>query len=132
MITFRIQSITPIKLMILTSVVLFFNSCKKPAGSGGNSSIKGRLWVKDFPTMVEYSGYDEYVYIIYGDEVSYGDRIRSSYDGQFEFKYLRKGKYKIYTYSMALASLQDSAVIRDVEITKNGQSIDLSNVIIYK
>ena len=82
--------------------------------------------------MVEYSGYDEYVYIIYGDEVSYGDRIRSSYDGQFEFKYLRKGKYRIYTYSMALASLQDSAVIRDVEITKNGQSIDLSNVIIYK
>ena len=113
-------------------ILTFIFSCKKQAGPGGKSSVTGRIWIKDFPTMVEYAGYDEYVYIIYGDDISYGDRIRSTYDGRFEFKYLRKGKYKIYAYSMALASLQDSAVVREFEITKNGETIDLSNVMIYK
>ncbi|MFN6037429.1 MAG: hypothetical protein ACK452_03095 [Bacteroidota bacterium] len=114
------------------AILIFPFSCKKQAGPGGKSSVTGRIWVKDFPTMVEYAGYDEYVYIIYGDDISYGDRIRSTYDGRFEFKYLRKGKYKIYAYSMALASLQDSAVVREFEITKNGEAVDLSNVMIYK
>lgn len=134
---FFIQNLKVLNSVLFSLLLLVLFSCKKPAGQGGNSSIKGRLWVKDFPTMAEYAGYDEYVYIIYGDDVSYGDRIRSSYDGQFEFKYLRKGKYKIYTYSMALASsgqpvLLDSAVVREIEITKNRQTVDLSNVVIYK
>ena len=122
----------PLVIAIVCILIVFITACKKPAGVGGKSAIKGRIWVKDYPTLAEYAGADEYVYIIYGDDVSYGDRIRSSYDGQFEFKYLRKGKYKIYTYSMALKSLQDSAVIREVEITDNGETLDLSNVVIYK
>ena len=81
---------------------LAFISCEKPPGEGGSASVMGRIWIKDYPTLQEYAGYDEYVYIVYGDEVSYGDRVRTTYDGRFKFSYLRKGKYKIYAYSMAL------------------------------
>ena len=125
-----------IKFFVFFSLALIFvfsSACEKPAGEGGESSIRGRVWVKDFPTMVEYGAADQYVYIIYGDDISYGNRIRTTYDGQFEFKYLRAGKYKIYTYSMSLANpYQDSAVIRETYITKSGQTIDLSNILIYK
>jgi hypothetical protein len=117
-------------LIFVLSVVLFsgVTSCKKPAGSGGNSSIHGKVWAKDYPTLEEYASVDHDVYIIYGDDLSYGDRVRTNYDGIFEFKYLRKGKYKIYCYSKALNSLQDSAVFVDVEITSNKQEVETPNM----
>lgn len=111
-------------------VVLF--SCKKPAGEGGNSSIRGRIWVKDYPTLNEYAATDEDVYIIYGDDISYGERLRTNYEGYYEFKYLRKGKYKIYAYSMALTSLQDSAVVQEVEITDKKQTVECPQMTILK
>jgi hypothetical protein len=111
---------------------LAFISCEKPPGEGGSASVMGRIWIKDYPTLQEYAGYDEYVYIVYGDEVSYGDRVRTTYDGRFKFSYLRKGKYKIYAYSMALTSLQDSAVIRSFEITDRKEKADLGDILLFK
>jgi hypothetical protein len=116
-------------------IILIFTlyGCKKPPGEGGSASINGRIWVKDYPAMLEWAGYDEYVYIIYGDEISYGDRIRSTFDGRFEFNFLRKGKYKIYSYSFnPSAPLVDSAVIKEIEITGRKQKIDLGDIVIYK
>ena len=122
------------KILLLLPILLFtFFSCKKPPGEGGSSSIQGRIWVKDYPAMLEWAGYDEYVYIIYGDEISYGQRLRSTYDGRFEFSYLRKGKYKIYAYSFNPSSpLVDSAVVKEIEITGRKQKIDLGDITIYK
>lgn len=83
----------------------FISSCKKGPGEGGNSSIKGKVWAidcnSDFTNVEkEHDGADVDVYIIYGDDISYGDRIKTDLEGDFEFKYLRKGKYKIYVYSI--------------------------------
>jgi hypothetical protein len=117
-----------VTFLFISSVV----SCKKPEGTGGNSSIKGNIWVKDYPTMVEYAGGDQDVYIIYGDDISYGDRVKATYDGNFEFKYLRKGNYKIYVYSESLASLNDSAVVVSATITEKKQTVDVSRITIYK
>lgn len=114
-------------LIFVLSVLLFWGitSCKKTAGSGGNSSIHGKVWAKDYPTLAEYPATEKDVYIIYGDDLSYGDRVRTNYDGVFEFKYLRKGKYKVYTYSKKITNQQlDSAVVVEVEITSSKQEIE--------
>lgn len=82
----------------------------------------------------KYAGYDEDVYILYGDAVSYSNKTKANYNGEFEFKYLRKGKYKIYVYSKdnTLQSKSgDVAVIKEIEITENKQTKELEQITIY-
>jgi hypothetical protein len=119
-------------------------SCKKGPGEGGTSSIHGYVSVLKLnafltDTLVIYGGYDEDVYIIYGDDVSYGDRIRSGPDGNFEFKYLREGNYKIYVYSddTLAPGFIDTVpnkyvVMKSIEITQKKQNIDAGTFEIKK
>lgn len=115
------------------------SSCKKEAGEGGNSSITGKVWVEDynatFTTLnAQYAGADEYVYIIYGDNTSYGDRIKTSPDGSFEFKYLRKGDYTIYVYSKDKTLTSPSgqvAVQVKASISKKKEQVDIGKITIY-
>lgn len=126
-------------LLVAFLPVVFLSSCKKEAGEGGTSSIYGRIMVKDYNSTYtvleeEYYGKDVDVYIIYGDDKTYSERIRSNYDGVFEFKYLRKGMYHVYAYSED-STLQTNAlipVIRDVEITKNNEEVETTDIIIFK
>jgi len=129
-------------LLILLGVILpalFFTSCKKEAGEGGTSSIYGKIMVKDYNSTYtvleeEYYGQDIDVFIIYGDDKTYSERIRSNYDGVFEFKYLRKGIYHVYAYSED-STLQTNAmipIIRDVEITENSEEVEAADIIIFK
>lgn len=79
-------------------------SCEKPPGEGGNATVQGKVWAKyynnSFTTFIgEGYAQDKEVYIIYGDDVTYGERVRTNFDGTFEFTYLRKGHYTVYTYS---------------------------------
>ena len=119
--------------MLLSFVSMLALSCKKGPGEGGNSSITGAVKViqyNAFYTIVtgEYVGADEEVFIIYGDDISYGDRVFASPDGRFEFKYLRKGNYRLYVYS-GDTTLSDTvgkiAVFKDVEITEKDQVVDV-------
>ncbi|MBC7865543.1 MAG: hypothetical protein IAF38_21395 [Bacteroidia bacterium] len=109
-------------------------SCKKPAGSGGNSSLNGKIWVRKNLGAEQYAGYDEDVYIIYGDDIGFSDRTRAGYDGKYEFKYLRKGKYKIYAYSIdsTFSTTAKQARIQEVEITDKKQAIEVPVIIINK
>jgi len=125
-------------------------ACKKPAGEGGNSAIKGTVYTKNynsnFSTLLgQYPGSDVDVFIIYGDEVNFGDRTRSGPDGVFEFKYLRKGNYKIYVYSKdSVATVgyphsmtnpdvnaPDMAVFKNTEIKKRKETVDVGTFTIY-
>jgi hypothetical protein len=124
--------------IVLLSMQLFV-SCKKEAGEGGNASIRGKIWVKDYNanfTVIngEYPGADEDVYIIYGDDISYGDKVSASPDGSFEFKYLRKGKYRIYVYSkdktLTSPSLTTSVQV-EATISKNKEKVDVGTIEIY-
>jgi hypothetical protein len=129
-------------LMKLGFVLLFvvnLMSCKKEAGEGGTSTIKGKIWVEDWNNAFtvkngEYAGYDEDVYILYGDAVSYSEKTKANYNGEFEFKYLRKGKYKIYVYSKD-NSLQsksgDISIVKEVEITGKKQTKEVEQITIY-
>lgn len=121
---------------------LLFNSCKKEAGKGGSSSIKGNIYAKyynkNFSILADSAfAPDIDVYIIYGNEYSYGDRIRTSFDGVYEFKYLEKGSYKIYAYTRDSSGTynnhvnqyaHDFAIIKEVEITKNKQTIEVPQI----
>jgi hypothetical protein len=120
-------------------LLIIVNSCSKDAGTGGTSGIIGKVYVKDYNgtfTVLqdEYYAQDEKVYIIYGDDKTYSDHANTNYDGTFEFKYLRKGTYHIYAYSSD-STLQTNAfvpVIKDVEVTKNGQEVESPEIIIFK
>lgn len=127
--------------LIILGIALISVSCKKPAGEGGNSSIKGNVWVKDYNkslTIVqyEYTGVDIDVYIIYGDDTSYGDKVKTNGDGEFEFKYLRKGNYRIYAVSEErIGNTNDSkevAVEVDASITAKKQLVDVGQIIVKR
>lgn len=114
----------------LVAFLLIFSSCKKGPGEGGNSSVTGYVHVTEyhfnFLTVTgDYDGADEDVYIIYGDEMSYGDHLKTGPDGKFEFKYLREGSYKVYVYTDDSAAVSGkSSIIKTVEINGKGQRID--------
>ena len=124
-------------LIIISSLII--TSCKKPAGEGGKATIKGKVFVQNYNgnfTQLndEYYAQGERVYIIYGDETSVGDDVRTSYDGSYEFKYLRKGNYKIYAFSKdsTLSSLNKKVeVLKNVEIKSKKETVELPTIVIF-
>src|SRR5436853_5610151 len=89
-------------ILFLTAISLL--SCKKGPGQGGTSSIRGKLYEINFNSNFSAridSGYigKEDIYIIYGNDATYSDNQKTNYDGTYEFKYLRKGNYRVFAYS---------------------------------
>ena len=125
-------------LVILFGAVTF--SCSKEAGEGGNSTIYGKIIAHNYNAEFTnlkgiYPAADEDVYIIYGEDRSYSERVRSNYDGIYEFKYLRPGDYTIYAYSkdstLTMAS-EMYAVIRKVKIDDNRQTVEVEDMKIFR
>ncbi len=122
----------------LISILIF--SCKKAPGEGGGATIKGTLYVKNFhspevPYAFDDVGADKRIYIVYGDKNMPDNDIRTGPKGEFEFRYLRKGKYKIYAYSLDPKTLSDDnsiAIVKEVEIAKNNQEITIDDFYIYE
>lgn len=121
-------------------LLLFFSSCEKQAGEGGNCKITGKVWVKNFNStftqlISEYPATDEDIYIVYDDHNGYDDKVSTDYKGEFEFRYLRPGNYTIYVYSRD-SSLQSAsgktAIIKEVEINKSKEEVILPEIVIYK
>ncbi|MEI6489095.1 MAG: hypothetical protein WCP52_09040 [Bacteroidota bacterium] len=126
-------------------ILLFSISCKKQAGEGGQATIKGKVMERkmsaDFTTCYgQYVSADKTVYIIYGDDATYGNNTKTGPDGVFEFQYLRKGSYKIYTYSNdslgtvgppVNASAPKIAVSKSVEITSRKQLYESGTMVVY-
>ena len=125
-------------LLLLLVIPLMMTACTKEPGSGGKSTIYGKVLVKDYNstfTFLEetYYGPEIWVYLIYGDDRDYGDRIQTGYDGTWEFKYLRPGTYKVYAFSKD-STLQTNAsvpVIREVVIPTKKQDIEVPDLVIF-
>lgn len=124
-------------LSLLTIVItIVATSCKKGPGEGGDSSIIGHVKAFDYDEKTgvllrTQNAEDEDVYIIYGNDVSYGDKTTTGADGKFQFKYLREGSYKIYIYSETLPVSKTSgqqAVTKSVEITDKKKTIDIGTL----
>lgn len=129
---------TRFALSLAGAALLLLSSCSNGPGAGGRATIIGKLKAQDYTNNCttlngEYFAADEDVYIIYGDEPSYGDRVRTAPDGTFMFRYLRKGTYKVYAYSDDCSSLSGTqAVIATVEITERKQEADAGIITVIR
>jgi hypothetical protein len=126
------------------AVLLALASCKKEAGDGGNSSIKGKI-TKELRVVLNNPGTavgtfpaaDEDVYIIYGNHISPDDRVQTNYDGEYEFLYLRPGKYKVYAFSKDTNAVDvpwdedHMTVLQELEITEGNQQVLAADMTIY-
>ncbi|MFM7565345.1 MAG: hypothetical protein ACKO4K_01210 [Flavobacteriales bacterium] len=121
-------------------ILLFFGACSKAPGIGGKATIKGKLTGRFYSDkqLTQLAGQaplgDENIYIVYGnDHTFYDDDISTSYDGTFEFKYLRPGKYVVFAYENCYpcASLQQEKLF-EVEITGKDEEVDLGEIILNK
>ena len=103
-------------------------ACKKEAGEGGSSTIKGKVtatYIDVFGNEYSYPAEKEDVYIVYGDGDFYGDNVETDYNGNYEFSYLKKGDYMVYAYSDCDTCINehDVAEIKKVEITENKSEV---------
>lgn len=127
-----------LKILSLIAYAIFV-SCQKPEGEGGKATIRGSIWTEDWNNTFtvlqsEYPSADVDVYIIYGEDVSYSQRKRANYNGQYEFKYLRPGNYKIYVYSKDKNLQSPSgqvAVIKEVKINNRKETVNVDTITIY-
>ncbi|MCB0763319.1 MAG: hypothetical protein R2815_13590 [Flavobacteriales bacterium] len=82
-----------------------FTACSKEPGEGGKAEIRGIVYQQEYndntgqPVGTPIPAPEQRVYIIYGDGEYFDDDTRTGPDGKFRFPWLRKGSYKIYTYS---------------------------------
>ncbi len=124
-------------LFSFLSICLVFSSCKKVEGTGGSSTIKGKITALDYNGAGvyqnnKYDAMDHKVFIIYGEgKTTHDDKIETSYDGSFEFKYLEKGTYTIYTYEKCFGGNCDagmSVIIKQATISKKKEVVDIGTI----
>lgn len=124
-------------LLIIAICSFIIASCSKEPGTGGHSTIMGHIQILKYngsatDTIGEFPGADEYVYIVYGDHPGYDSRIKTDYNGDFQFEFLHPGDYKVYTYSYEPDLLQEyTAQIQTVNLGKKEEK-RLNDFIIYK
>ncbi len=130
------KGIFSIAFISILTLIMF--GCDKPAGTGGTSTIKGRVYVRDYNSTFTalqsaYYGIEERIYITYGDHTFYDDDLRAGYDGGFEFRYLRKGSYTVFGYSKDSTLMTPGElypVFQTVEITEDNQTVELPLMIL--
>jgi len=124
---------------LLFLLIILLTSCNKPEGEGGTSTITGKVIVKlcsdDFATIyATFPEEEKKVYIMYGDNEYFSDRVETHYDGSFRFPNLRKGDYKVYTYSDDESGESESgkiAIIKDIRINANGETVEAPVLQVY-
>ncbi len=121
--------------IILLLVVYSFCSCKNNAGTGGSATIKGKVYERkydyNYTTVVGEGNADaKKVYIIYGNDLGVGQYVDTNFDGTYEFKYLQKGHYKIFMYTIDTSGVYKNAmnrtappqyILKEVDITSGSQ-----------
>lgn len=123
----------------LTLAALLLAGCKKE-GLGGDAAITGSIWVEKWNSTFtqqigEYPGRDIYVYIVYGVHDGYDKRVKTDYNGRFEFPYLYKGHYSVYTYSRDSTFSDASgtvALVKEVEINDRTETVELPAFIVFE
>jgi len=131
----REQTVPLLRLVALSFVVvLLMQSCQKEEGLGGTGSISGTLnehfYNDDFSLLVyEKPAVDEEIFIVYGDNENLGNRVRTNDQGQFTFKYLYPGNYRVYFISRdsSLAMPLENEKVYELELDK-GEDLDMGHL----
>lgn len=98
----------------------------------GRASIKGSITLTNYTgsTIKDISAAQEQeVYLVYNNHEFYDERIRTSYDGTFEFQNLILGDYKIFVYSddVVTGKTEKEVVSFNVTISETDEMIDLGS-----
>jgi len=130
------------KILLFFASVIALMACEKGPGEGGQATIGGTVIIEDYNfdfTILRdtYPAQEYEVYLIYGDDDFYGDRVRTSYDGYFEFSYLREGDYTVFVYSKDKSldyntTSKKIPIIREVSITSKKQKLIVDDMIVVK
>lgn len=91
--------------LVLLSVATLFviYGCNKEPGPGGQASIVGYVHAKEIDAsgnyfQVNYPAQKYDIYIQYGDDSNYSDRVETNFNGNFQFEFLRTGSYTITVF----------------------------------
>ena len=125
-------------ILIAVAFISILSSCTKTEGPGGGATVNGTVITNDYNSfgtlLATFPSQDQKVFIIYGsDDNIVDDDVSTSYDGTFQFNYLRKGTYTAFVYSDCVTcDSGDSAVKVTFQITDKKEVINLSDIIIRK
>ena len=110
------------------------DSCTIEEGEGGTSSIAGKIFVRDLDSdgflQDEFFGPEWPVYIVYGDDEIYSDRMDTHYDGSFRFSSLFPGNYTIFAYSKCFTCPGEFEVVKVEVSLDRGEDIFLDDIVV--
>jgi hypothetical protein len=123
--------------LIFIFMLSLLMACKKEPGKGGRAAIKGVLYSKSVGNVnsVARPELEADVYIIYGEDNTYSDRVRTSGDGSFTFKFLQPGNYKLYAFGLDPAFPNGNSLIafyKEVKVGSNKAIVEVTDFVIYK
>lgn len=110
-------------LMTLLALALILPSCNKGPGEGGTGTLQGYVKLVHHPdddytlTPDTMAAAKTDVFIIYGNEVYFGNDVETGADGMYQFEYLRPGDYAVFAYS-TLPSGEKVAVYESVNLQR--------------
>lgn len=129
-----------IKIALFTTIVgiITLSACKKDPGPGGMATIKGKLIVRDYDAnfnqlKAEFPAQGENVFICYDGIDGASESVKTDFDGNFQFDYLRPGKYTVFAVgkdSTNINSNKTTASKAEVEITSKKQIVKTKDLII--
>ena len=124
------------RLLPFFAFILLFSACNKDEGVGGTATISGKIMTvlhdnDNYNMTVDtFAAAKTDVFIVYGDDVLYGDDMETGPDGSYCFQYLKKGTYTIFAYS-TLASGEKVVVSETVTVT-NGEAVTLPTIYVHE
>ena len=124
-------------LILLLAFFFMLSSCDKTAGYGGNAGIVGVVKLKrynrDFTQLKQETVLaNADVYIVFQDGQGYGDKVKTSYDGTFNFNHLVPGDYKLFVYSSDTTMLSPTVIPITVSATikKRKELVDVGTIVV--
>lgn len=120
-------------IALLACIGLSIHACKKGPGEGGRASIRGKVFLTEFNSsgipVDSFYVPEHRVYLIYGDDPSFSEEVRTNFDGTYVFEYLLPGDYKVFTYSECKDCSGDvEAVLTPVEINGKKENKELEDL----
>jgi hypothetical protein len=120
---------------IFVITIMLFTSCEKDPGRGGLATIRGKVYGYDYNSsgVLHDSGYVSaiHVYISYGNNTWVDDDVRTSATGEYAFRGLQKGSYRLFVVSKCeTCNFNQENVTQQAEITNEDQDLILPVFII--
>jgi hypothetical protein len=132
--------------LIICTIAIGFTACEKDTGEGGTSVIEGQVYkIHTFQnsstgamdTLYYQLDSGKDVFIIYSDNETevYDDKFETDYNGRYNFEYLRKGDYTLYTYADSIDVNNvnyDYPIFKHIKINSNNSDNSVEDFVIEK